>query len=33
MHLKCQMLKSSDAIYLLTLLTTVIVEANSVDPG
>ena len=31
MHLKCHMLKSSDAIYLLTLLTNVIVEANSVD--
>ena len=33
MHLKCHMLKSSDAIYLLTLLTNVIVETNNVDPG
>ena len=32
MHLKCHMLKSSDALYLLTLLTNAIVEANSVDP-
>ena len=32
MHLKCHMLKSSDAINLLILLTNVIVEANSVDP-
>ena len=31
MHLKCHMLKSSDAIYLLSLLTNVIVDANSVD--
>ena len=30
MHLKCH--KSSDALYLLTLLTNAIVEANSVDP-
>ena len=32
MHLKCHMLKSFDAIYLLSLLTNVIVDANSVDP-
>ena len=32
MHLKCHMLKSSNALYLLTLLTNAIVEANSVDP-
>ena len=32
MHLKCHMLKSSDVLYLLTFLTNVIVEANSVDP-
>ena len=32
MYLKCYMLKSSDALYLLTLLTNVIVEANSVGP-
>ena len=31
MHLKCHMLKSSVAIYLLTLLTNVIVDANHVD--
>ena len=33
MHLKCHMLKTSDAIYLLTLLTNVILEENSVDQG
>ena len=32
MHLNANMLKSSGAIYLLTLLTNVIVEANSVNP-
>ena len=32
MQLKRHMLKSSDVIYLLTLLTNVIVEVNSVDP-
>ena len=39
MHLKCHILKSSDALYLLTLLTYsfilfiyTIVEANRVDP-
>ena len=31
MHLKCQILKSSDAIYLLTLLTNVIIDASHVD--
>ena len=31
MHLKCHMLKSSDAIYLLSLLTNVIVDANHAD--
>ena len=30
MHLECH--KSSDALYLLTLLTNAIVETNSVDP-
>ena len=35
LHLKCHMLNSLDALYLLTLLTTcntAIVEANRVDP-
>ena len=33
MQLNCHMIKSTDALYLLTLLTnTAIVEANSVDP-
>ena len=32
MHKQCHMLKSSDAINLLILLSNVIVEANSVDP-
>ena len=32
MHLKCHVLKSSDDLYLLTLLTNAIVEANSVGP-
>ena len=32
MHLKCHILKSSDAINLQILLTNVIVEAKSVDP-
>ena len=33
MYLKCHMLKSPDALYLLTLLNnTALVEANSVDP-
>ena len=32
-QLNCHMIKSTDALYLLTLLTnTAIVEANSVDP-
>ena len=31
MHTKCHMLKSSDTIYLLTLLANVIVDANHVD--
>ena len=31
MHLKCHMLKSSDAKYLLASLAYAIVEANSVD--
>ena len=31
MHLKCHILKSFDAIYLLTLLTNAIVDANHVD--
>ena len=32
MHLKCHMLKFSDTLYLLTLLTNAIAEANNVDP-
>ena len=32
MHLKCHLLESSDALYLLTLLTNATVEANNVDP-